>query len=351
MRMWLLMIAMKKVSLKDIAIRAGVSPTTVSFVLNGKAKDKRISQDVIDRVEALVKKLDYRPNRMARGLRTGETRTIGLMVEDISNQFFATLAKVIEDEAVAYGYEVIYCSTEGNDLRAEKLLRMLKYRQVDGYILTPTTELETEVRNLIQEDKPFVLMDRYFPGLDTAYVVVDNFRGAYMAVTHLVHQQYRKIAIVTTSSSQLQMQERLRGFRAALKAEGIHHRKTLELSIPFEAAENSAMSRIEDFLVQTQPDAVFFSTNYLGVYGLEMIRKLGWHMPERIGMVCFDDHAIFRLYEPAITCISQPMDKIGECVIKVLMDEIKSENALQHAQYVLEPALVIRKSCREQGDR
>lgn len=338
---------MKKVSLKDIASQAKVSPTTVSFVLNGRAREKRISQDVIDRVEALVKKLGYKPNRMARGLRTGETKTIGLMVEDISNQFFATLAKVIEDEAEIVGYEVIYCSTEGDEIRAKKLLQMLKYRQVDGLILTPTTLLEPEVRNLLEEKKPFVLMDRYFPDLDTPHVVVDNFQGAQMAVTHLINQRYHRIAMVTTSSEQPQMTQRLEGYRAALKAGGVKQADTLELSIPFSEAESSAMGRIEAFLLQRKPDAVFFSTNYLGVYGLEAIRSLHWRIPEEIGMVCFDDHAIFRLYEPAITCVNQPMGEIGKCVVRVLMDVIADGMCTKNTQYVLPPELIIRNSCRE----
>ena len=341
------MIAMKSVSLKDIASAAGVSPTTVSFVLNGRAHEKRISQDVIDRVEELVKKLNYKPNRMARGLRTGETKTIGLMVEDISNQFFATLAKVIEDAAVSYGYEVIYCSTEDNDTRAERLLQMLKYRQVDGYILTPTTRLEPEVKSLLQEKKPFVLMDRYFPGLKTPYVVVDNLKGAQMAVSHMLRQGYRKVAIVTTSSRQLQMQQRMTGYKNALKAGKVRHTAADELSIRFDEEETRAIAQIEQFLRERQPDAVFFSTNYLGVYGLEAIRSLGWRIGDRLGMVCFDDHAIFRLYEPAITCVNQPMRKMGECVVRVLMEEIQKGRIDQNEQYVIDPELIIRKSCKE----
>lgn len=142
---------MRKVSLRDIAAQAGVSPTTVSFVINGKAREMRVSRDVIQRIEALIKKLNYQPNSMARGLRTGKTGTIGLMVEDISNHFFATLARVIEDEADYFGYDVVYCSTENKEARAQKLLETLTHRQVDGYILTPTPELDVGVQKLLQE--------------------------------------------------------------------------------------------------------------------------------------------------------------------------------------------------------
>jgi LacI family transcriptional regulator len=338
---------MKNISLKDIASRIGVSPTTVSFVLNGKGREKRISEEVIAKVEKLVKELDYKPNQMARGLRTGQTRTIGLMVEDISNHFFATLAKVIEDEADRHGYEVLYCSTEYKNERAGKLLRMLQYRQVDGYILTPTSALEADIRNMLSENKPLVLMDRYFPGLETHYVVVDNFQGAYMAADHLLKQGYQRIAIVTTSSGQTQMQQRLTGFRAALSRGDDPHCEPLELSIPFEKTGKYSIRQISRFLTDKKPDAVFFSTNYLGIDGLEAIKELGLKMPREIGMISFDDHAIFRLYAPRITCIAQPLKKIGERVIGVLMDQIAADGPAEVRQHVLKPELLIRESCGE----
>src|SRR5690606_29472807 len=119
----------QKISIRDMAERLGVSPTTVSFVLNGKQKEKRISDKV-------AKRMKYEPNHMARGLRTGKTKTIGLIVEDISNHFFAHIAKVVEHRALMYGYRVLYCSTEDNIKKARELLQMLKYRQVDGFIIT-----------------------------------------------------------------------------------------------------------------------------------------------------------------------------------------------------------------------
>src|SRR3546814_813268 len=135
----------QKISIRDMAERLGVSPTTVSFVLNGKQKEKRISDKVARRIIAMAKKLKYEPNHMARGLRTGKTKTIGLIVEDISNHFFAHIAKVVEHRALRYGYRVLYCSTEDNIKKARELLQMLKYRQVDGFIITPTASLENEI--------------------------------------------------------------------------------------------------------------------------------------------------------------------------------------------------------------
>lgn len=328
---------------------AQVSPTTVSFVLNGKAREKRISPEVIRRVEKLVTKMEYKPNQMARGLRTGETKTIGLMVEDISNHFFATLAKAIEDEANCYGYEVLFCSTEDKDERAEKLLQMLKYRQVDGFVLTPTASLEHGIQALLKENKSVVLIDRYFPSLKTHYVMVDNFKGAYMATQHMLQQGYKKLAIITTTSRQMQMEQRRKGYKTALKDGKIKYHPDYELSIPFGKNRDQAIKEIKKFLEITRPDAVFFSTNYLGIFGLEAIKVLKWKIPGQIGVVIFDDHAIFRLYTPAITCVAQPMKKMGACVIKALMSGIKEQRGEKYLQFDLEPELIIRESCGEKN--
>lgn len=338
---------MKSISLKDIARMAEVSPTTVSFVLNGKARERRISPQVIKKVEDLVTKMEYKPNQMARGLRTGKTKTIGLMVEDISNHFFATLAKVIEDEAHRYGYEVLFCSTEDKDDRAINLLRMLKHRQVDGFVLTPTFALKEHIENLLQEDKTLVLIDRYFPALNTSYVVVDNCKGAYIATSHLIKQKYKHLAIITTTSKQWQMKERKKGFLMALKDHKIHSESYSELTIPFGETKDNAIKEVIEFLKKTQADGVFFATNYLGIYGLEAIKILDWKIPAQLGMVCFDDHAVFHLYKPGITCVAQPMKKIGSCVMKALLNGLRDDNRTGFLQYTLEPELIIRESCRE----
>src|SRR3546814_6695348 len=129
---------------------------------------------------------------MDRGSRTGKTKTIRLIVEDISNHFFAHIAKVVEHSALRYGYRVLYCSTEDNIKKARELLQMLKYRQVDGFIITPTASLENEISLMLEEKKPVVLIDRYLPGLPVSYVIADNYTGAYQAIAHLLKKRHRR---------------------------------------------------------------------------------------------------------------------------------------------------------------
>lgn len=340
---------MKGISIKDIAKQAGVSPTTVSFVLNGKAKEKRISEQVSKRIMKIAERLKYKPNQLARGLRTGKTKTIGLIVEDIANNFFATLAKVVEDEADKHHYKVLYGSTEDNTEKAKGLLEVLKYRQVDGYIITPTKNLDKEIELLTEAGKPIVLMDRYFPHLDSHYVVLDNFRGAYDATSHLVEQGYKKIAIVTIASDQTQMKDRMNGFMAALKDHKIPFNKSLVKRLPFDLDRERFIQEIKSFLLSVKDlDAVFFATNYLGISGIESIRSLQWEIGKEIGVVGFDDHDLFRLHSPSITCVSQPMQAIGENIVDILMKELNRTGPAETTpvQIVLAPELIVRESSK-----
>ncbi|GAA0541405.1 LacI family DNA-binding transcriptional regulator [Chitinophaga japonensis] len=337
---------MKGISIKDIARQAGVSPTTVSFVLNGKAKEKRISDQVSKKILKIANKLKYKPNQLARGLRTGKTKTLGLIVEDIANNFFANVAKVVEDEADKHGYKVLYGSTEDNSDKARGLLEVLKYRQVDGYIITPAKNMEKEIELLKMVRKPVVLMDRYLPNVDSHYVVVDNFQGAFAATSHLVEQGYKKIGIITTTSDQVQMKQRLDGFVAALKKHGIPFNKNVVKRLPFEMDRAAHTQEIIRYLRTTKVDAVFFATNYLGIYGIESIRSMGLRIGPDVGMVSFDDHDLFRLHSPSITCVSQPIEEIGRQIVNLLMKELNhASSTSQHL--VLSPTLEVRQSTQK----
>jgi LacI family transcriptional regulator len=332
----------KGISIKDIAQQAGVSPTTVSFVLNGKGKEKRISEQVSKRILKIATKLKYKPNQLARGLRTGKTKTIGLIVEDIANSFFSNVAKVVEDEADKYGYKVLFGSTEDNEEKAKGLLEVLRYRQVDGYIITPTLNLDKEIASL---QKPVVLMDRYFPNATNFnYVVVDNFQGAFVAVSHMVEQGYKKVAIITTTSSQIQMQQRMDGFLDALKTHNLPAGKNMIKRLPFDLDRPGFTQEITKYLQNNKDlDAVFFATNYLGICGIESIRSLGLQIGSDLGMVSFDDHDIFRLLNPSITCVAQPVEEIGRRLIQLLIDEMDNDSVIP-VQVVLPLELRKRES-------
>lgn len=332
---------MKRVSLKDIARIAGVSPSTVSFVLNGKAKQMRISEALAGKIMEVAKKEGYHPNPVAVSLRTGKSQILGLIVETISGNFFASLARIIEDEAARFGYKIVYTSTENNHQKGKELIGMLSQRQVDGYIITPTPGMEPEITELIADNKPVVLMDSYFPGIDVPHVLVNNYEGIMRGMEHMIEKGYRRIGFVTVDLELVQMEERLRAYHDSMKKH--HLDDNLVLTLPYDGAKENGIQHITDFIKNT-PDleAVFFATNYLGLLGLESIHRLGLKLPDDLAMICFDDHDVFRLYPPGITCIRQPAEEIAKTALELLMNQLGKSNNSGQTKIEVSPALIVR---------
>jgi len=317
---------MKKVSISDIARKAGVSVSTVSFVMNDKAVKMRISREVIEKVENIAREMGYRPNQLARGLRTGKTKTIGLIVENISNAFFATLAKTIEDEAKKYDYKVVYCSTDNDEEKARDLISLLSQRQVDGYIITPTPHLAEDISRLQAENKPVVLIDRYFPQHDEIpAVLVDNYEGVAKGMEYLIKKGYRQIAYVSIEADMAHMKDRLRAYYDVLGRHGIGVEERLVKIVAYNSDRETALKEIKALLGGSagELDAVFFLTNYLGVLGIEAIKDLEIKVPEQLAVLCFDDNDIFRLYNPTISVIRQPIEAIGQQAMFALIERLK----------------------------
>ncbi|RPD44511.1 LacI family transcriptional regulator [Hymenobacter sediminis] len=335
----------KRTLIHDIASHLEVSIATVSLVLNGKAKQSRISDAVAERVLKYVDEVGYKPNHLAKSLRTGKTHVIGLVVEDISNPFFATVAWLIEKQAFERGYRIIYCSTDNNPVKARELIRMFQERHVDGYIIVPSEGMEEEITDILREQTPTVLFDRYLPDLPTNYVVVDGAQGTYDATCHLLEQGFRRVAFVTTTSGQTQMQARLEGYCRALEEQQV---PTLVQQLTVTKDAEAVITSIQAFIQANQEiDAIIFSTNYLSIYGLEAISRLQLRIPDDLAVVSYDDHDLFRLYTPAITVIAQPVESIAQNVIDILLAELQpaEQPKLVPAHHLLLPSsLIIRQS-------
>lgn len=317
---------MKRVSLKDIARLAQVSPATVSFVLNGKAKQMRISQPVAERIISVAQQEGYQPNQVAVSLRTGKSQMIGLIVESISGNFFASLAKIIEEQAGKFGYRVVYCATENDGDKGQELIKMLSQRQVDGYIITPTKGMEESISRLVIQNKPVVLMDSYFPEIDVPHVSVNNFEGVVEGMNHLIGKGYKKIGFVTVDLDLVQVHQRLDGYRHALSEHGIEVDERRILSINYNYDHEEAIRQIETFIINdASMDAIFFATNYLGLLGLESISRLGLKLPTDLALISFDDHEVFRLLPPGVTSIRQPIEEIANRAIDLLMDRLNNQ--------------------------
>lgn len=335
---------MKNVSLKDIALKVGTSIATVSLVLNGKGKKVRISDALSQKIKTVAKKEGYHPNKMAIGLRTEKSNIIGLIVDTISGHFFAALAEVIEREVDRYGYKVIYCSS-GNEVRKGKeLIRLLHQHQVDGYMIIPMAGMEKEIGELEEYGKPVVLIDSYFSKTKSTHVLVDNYGGISTAVTHLIQKGYQKIAFVYNNLAMIQMKERKRAFSDTLKKAGIKISPELVLKVPIKDNRQEQVHKIKTFLEAAKPEAVLFAANYLGVQGLEAIHKLQLKIPDDIGVICFDDHELFSLHQPAITVVQQPVQELAKTAVAILMAKLGHEETTSKESAELQATFIERQS-------
>jgi len=336
---------LKKISIADIARELHVSKTTVSFILNGRAEEKRIGREVVERVQKFIEEVGYRPNPLAQSLRTGKSNIIALMVEDISNPFFASIARLIEDRAYKNGYKIIYCSTDNDTGKTRDLISMFRERHVDGYIIAPPEGIEDEISALMKAKMPVVLFDRHLQNVSTDLVEIDNLFSTYNATKHLIEQGYKKIAYITFSSNQSQMLDRLEGYHKALEESAY---KPFVKEIAFNQDDSLIIGPITAFLKKNKNlDAVFFGTNHVGTCGLQVITDLGIKVPSDLAVISFDDYNVFKMHSPPITAISQPIEAIADNVITVLLNRLNtSSRHISSQSIILKTDLNIRASSK-----
>jgi LacI family transcriptional regulator len=336
---------MKKITIQDIARLAGVASSTVSLVVSGKARQGRISRVLEKKILDIVQKEGYQPNPAAVSFRTGKSKIIGLIVENISGHFFGCLAKVVAEEMERAGYQIIYCSTDNDPAKGRELIKMLSQRMLDGYLVTPTAGMEEDITSLALEGKPMVLIDCYFPDVPTPYVLTDGAGGIKQGMKHLFSKKYRRIAFITADLRLKHLVDREDAYKSALLENGIGVDERLILKVGHDLEKEASLQLISGFLLEVKPEAVFFATDYLGVLGLVSIRESGLKIPGDIAVICFDDPEIFSMYSPCITAIRQPIEQIGKTAVKILMGEMGVTKKVKNNQMMIKAKLVERDSC------
>jgi LacI family transcriptional regulator len=321
----------KKVSLKDIANKVGVSTALVSYVLNGLEKEKRVGPEIAKKIHAAAKELKYQPNQIAQSLRKGITNTIGLIVADISNPFFGQLTRVIEDEAARYNYTVIFGSSDEDCSKSTALMEALLNRQVDGLLITPTEGCSKQIHSLINRDIPVVLIDRYFPDVSANHVVLDNYKATWNAVNCFISKGYNKINMIAYNSSLVHMQERIRGYRETMKENGFS-KEIMIKEVRYHHVKSDMEKIMDELLKEKKMNALLFATNALSIYGLYAIRKSAVKVPEDLAVIGFDGHEVFDFFQPPISYIKQPLEEMGKESVKILLEQIKGTRKTVHAE-------------------
>lgn len=333
-----------RVLLKDVASRAGVSKTLVSAVLNGKAKQHRISDKTASLVLEIAKEMQYSTNMIARGLRTGRAELIGLIVTDISNPFYSTISRIVENKTSKLNYKVIFGSSDENLNKTEELINIMLDNGVDGLIIVPCEGSEKLIEKLHNDNVPVVLLDRYFPELDVSYSCLNNYNATKLATLHLIEQGYKNISMISYISDLSNIKDRVSGYKKTMIKNSLEtyiHVKSVDIDNLTPEIEKAL-----DYLInEKNTKAIIFITNALLIAGLRSLKKMNKVIPQDLAVVGFyGGNELFDLFYSPITYIKQPLEDITGRAVKILIDKINHGENFKFSKLFIEPELIVQDS-------
>jgi LacI family transcriptional regulator len=334
----------RRVTIKDIARQAGVSPQTVSRAINNKGE---ISPQTRARVLDIAGRLGYQPNGIARSLATRRTRNIGLVVPDVSNPFFASIARGIQDAAHHAHYNVFLCNTDETIEREISAIHSLEAQRVDGMILSSSRLSEQELLHLADRYQPLVLVNRRIDHQQVGYVLVDDAMGMQEAVRYLLELGHRSIGLLAGPPASHSGHERVRGYQNALHEKGIAPQPAWQIHCPpqVEGGQHAAAE-----LLHRAPEltALLSYNDLVAIGALRACADAGCRVPQDCSVVGCDDVMLAALVSPALTTLHIPTYDLGQQAMAVLLGMIQDQNG-QPKSIMVTPHLVIRNSSGEPG--
>ena len=326
-----------RVTLRDVAREAGVSIKTVSRVVNG---EPMVNPATAERVTEVASRLGYRPNELARSLKGKASRTIGLIIADISNPFFADLCQAVEQVARAKGYSVVLCAS-AEDVEAEKeYVGILTSRRVDGLLLVPAPHGQGYLREEQASGLPIVALDRPADGISTDVVMVENRAAARGATQHLISYGHSNIAFIGDDENIYTATERLAGYREALEAAGLDAIYRLGAG----RAASAQKAATELLALPNRPTAFFAGNSLMTAGVLRAVEDANLRVPEDVAVVGFDDFELLSLLRPELTRVRQPTQEIGRQGAELLFDRIDGKGPPEPHRLVLATELIVRES-------
>jgi len=330
---------MERTTIKDVAREVGVSINTVSRALNGKPD---VSPETRRLVLKTAQRLNYMPNKLARGLRSNKTGIIGVIVADIANPFFSAVVKGMGKAAKGLGYSIILQDTSENYKNEEEAIQIMISEQVDGLLITPVQTEKRSIHMLQESGIPFVLVARYFDDADTDYVVADDVQGGYLATAHLIEKGHEKIAFINGPPYNSSAIERFQGYKKALEEHDIGLNESLirNGALTMEDGYTYGKALLMDH--DPQPTALFTFSDFVALGAMKAVREVGLRIPEDIAIVGYDDIDFAFCLESPLTTIRFPKREIGEEAISVLEKKIDGQKC--HSNLKIPVELVIRQS-------
>ncbi|HAO06474.1 LacI family DNA-binding transcriptional regulator [Chryseobacterium mucoviscidosis] len=311
---------MKRASIKDIARIAEVSVATVSYVLN-KKEGSRISEATKTRILDVAKSINYTPNKIAKSLKMNKTKLIGLIVADISNDFYSNIARNIEDEAMKLGYTLLIGSCDENPEKFKKLTELFSEQQVDGMIIAPVVDSDEAINKLIQEEYPIVTIDRYLKNVSLPGVMINNSEISEHICDHLVKKDFDEIIYVGYDTELPHLLDRQDGFDRRIAKSDISAKRIL---IGIHNITEEVHQKMQENLDLSKKTAIYFSSNKLGIAGLRYLIDHNISVPEQVSLVAFDETEAYYLFPTEVSFVQQPLYDMAKESVKLLDNQINN---------------------------
>ncbi len=329
-------------TIRDVAERAGVAPITVSRVLNNSGY---FSEETRRRVEKAAAELQYVPNQLARSLRSNRTDTLALVLTDITNPFWTTVARAVEDTAATQGFNVVLCNTDEQEEKQLQYVSVLLRKRVDGFLLVPVSHNVEPITMIRQQGVPVVVLDRDMPGLEADVVRCASEQGAHELISYLIGLGHRDIAVISGPETVSTAQERVAGYRRALTEQGlpVNPDRILFGSYTVESGYELARRVLQR---PPRPTALFAGNNFIAIGALKAIREAGLQVPQDISVVSFDDLPPTLVVDPFLTVAAQSPYELGRQATELLLRRIAEPDSCDWQKIVLPTELIVRRSCR-----
>ena len=323
--------------MQNIADNLGVSKGTVSLVLSGKAIGSRVSEEMCRKVKKMAENMNYQPNEIARSLSTGMTKSIGVVVTDISNEFFGHLTFHIQEQAKKYGYTVITTNTNERLDEFENTITILLNKQIDGIIIVPVDNGLKVAEKIINRRVPMVQIDRFYPDINANYIIVDNYKTSAEVTELLIKKGCHRIATVCYDINLNALLERQLGCTDMLKRYGLFDPELIK-NIDYQNQDEDIRQAIVNLKNNPQKvDAIFFCSRKVFIAGVKYMYQEGIRIPEDMQVICFDKIETFSIANIPINYIEQPIKEMGEKAVDILIEQINGSTRIQ--QYKFEAKL------------
>ncbi|CAM4493652.1 LacI family transcriptional regulator [Paenibacillus endophyticus] len=328
-----------KMTIYDVAREAGVSIAAVSQVINGKGK---ISEQRRQEIVQVMERLNYQPSVIASALTGKKTFTLGLLVPDISNPFFAEIARAVEDQSHHLGYSLFICSTDNKKERAERYLSLMQQKRVDGMIIGTGIANKSTLASLMKGRAPVVVIAREAK-LAAKTVIIDDYCGGGLAASHLLEQNHVQVGLLSENEEVSSSRERIRGFVSKWNEAGLNIGADRIRICGDELVQDGKSQAGELLRGPNPPTALFCCNDLLAIGALKAAKELGLRIPEDVSIIGFDNTILAELTDPPLTTVAQPTKQMGQLAVDSLIEMLESGEK-NDERIVLQPELVIRQS-------